>query len=133
MSIAPWIGMKNVSANHDVLIDLLVPARFASRYRATMTGLSPLEADLRFAYCPSLFTSGILVSCAATLSIIRGPSVIGSRGILWIGRDSDRASARFEFEKPISRLQFELFRRTCHVDIPTVRPLEAASGAASHS
>ena len=96
--------------NHDVLIDLLVPARFASRYRAVVTSLSALDAGLRFAFCPSVFGSGILVSCPATLSIHRGPNVIGARGILWVGKDAARTTARFEFEKPISRAEMEAFR-----------------------
>jgi hypothetical protein len=132
MWFAPFAGMKNGSATRDVLIDLLVPARFASRYRARVTSLSPREADLRFAYCPSLFTSGVLVSCPATLSIARGPNVIGSRGILWIGPDSEHATARFEFEKPMSASDLEVLRRICHLDAPSVQPLEAVSAAASY-
>jgi hypothetical protein len=109
--------------NHDVLIDLLVPARFASRYWAVVTALSPQDASLRFAFCPSVFGSGVVVSCPATLSVHRGLHVTGTRGILWAGRDSQRTTARFEFEQPISSLQTELLRRVCHINTPTPPPL----------
>src|SRR5882724_2477851 len=116
----------NKSGASDVVIDLLVPARFASRYRASVTSISALEAELRFAFCPRLFNSGVLVSCPATLSIVRGPHVIGERGILWIGQDSQRATARFQFERPIPQAQVELIRRACRVDAPVPMVLERA-------
>jgi hypothetical protein len=118
-------------ANHDVLIDLLVPARFASRYWGTVTALSAHEASLRFAFCPSVFGSGVVVSCPATLSVRRGPHVTVTRGILWAGRDSGRTTARFEFEQPISSLQIELLRRVCHVRTPMPPPFEPLPVAAS--
>ena len=121
----------NNGANHDVLIDLLVPARFASRYRAIVTALSPSDASLRFAFCPSVFCSGVVVSCPATLSVQRGSTVTGARGILWAGRDSERTTARFEFEQPISSLQIELLRRVCNVIAPTPPPFELVPAAAS--
>ena len=118
-------------ANHDVLIDLLVPARFASRYWAVVTALSPQDASLRFAFCPSVFGSGVVVSCPATLSLRRGLHVTATRGILWAGRDSERRTARFEFAQPISSLQIELLRRVCHISAPMPPPFELVPVAAS--
>ena len=126
--------MKKSGAS-DVVIDLLVPARFASRYRAAVTAISAVEAELRFAFCPRLFGSGVLVSCPATLSLVRGPTVIASRGILWIGQDSERATARFEFEAPISTTQVEMLRQACQVHEFLPMPLEypAVARSAQHS
>jgi len=106
------------SGTSDVVIDLLVPARFASRYRATVTSISALDAEVRFAFCPRLFGSGVLVSCPATLSLVRGPNVLACRGILWIGDDAERTSARFQFEVAISQSQVDLVRRACDVAAP---------------
>jgi hypothetical protein len=105
-------GVKK-SGTSEVLIDLLVPAHFASRYRAAVTSISPLEAELRFPFCPRVFSSGVVLSCPATLSLVRGPHVIGSRGILWIGHESNRATARFQFEKPLSTAQVALVQSAC--------------------
>jgi hypothetical protein len=122
--------MRN-GANHDVLIDLLVPARFASRYWARLTELSADDASVRFAFCPSVFGSGVVLSCPATLSVHRGLDVTVTRGILWAGRDSQRTTARFEFERPMSSLQIELVRRFCQISTPMPPPFELAPVAAS--
>jgi hypothetical protein len=120
------------NAASDVVIDFLVPARFASRYRAAVTAICTVEAELRFAFCPRLFGTGVLVSCPATLSLVRGPTVIGSRGILWIGQDSERTTARFQFESPLSLSQVELLRHACQAPVFVPMPLEYKTVAAVH-
>jgi len=130
MSLAEQSGVKK-SGPSDVVIDLLVPARFASRYRAAVTAISSVEAELRFAFCPRLFGSGVVLSCPATLSLVRGPNVLASRGILWIGQDSERATARFEFESPISRSQLQMLRQACQVEQALPMLLEQAAVATS--
>ena len=108
-----------------VLIDFLVPARLASRYRASVTALSPIEAEISFPFCPSIFGSGVLVSCPATLSLVIGSKVTGARGILWIGQGAKRTTARFQFEKLVGEEDLELWRHACQLDEPKLRAVSA--------
>jgi hypothetical protein len=104
----------------DVVVDFLVPARLASRYRASVTAISPLEAELRFAFCPSIFASGVLVSCPAAMLVVVGREVVGARGILWMEPAMKRTVGRFQFESPMAAPDLERVRHLCHIEEETL-------------
>ena len=72
--------MKQNGVVGGLLIDFLVPACLASRYRARLTALSPAEAELSLSFCPSIFRSGALTCCPAEISAVFGASAVRVRG-----------------------------------------------------
>jgi hypothetical protein len=133
MSIAA-IGPMTHGAS-ELVVDFLVPARLASRYRARLTALSPLDAEIAFAFPPSIFRSGVLVSCPARICFVRGREVVSTRGILWIDKGSNRATGRLQFEKPMMFRELDVLRQAFALEPPPLAlpepMLEPAACAAS--
>lgn len=121
----------------DVVVDFLVPARLASRYRARLTALSPIEATLSLRFCPSLFRSGIIACCQAEISLIAGAAAARVRGVFQLessvdssaGADRDGrerpvaqarngTTARFRFAETVSPADLELLAKACLAEVP---------------
>jgi hypothetical protein len=92
----------------EVLIDFLVPAKLASRYRARLAEVSFHEVRLELPFRPAPFRLGILVSCPARLTLVVRAHVVQLVGTFEPEVDTTRAS--FRFEQPISPRDLELLR-----------------------
>jgi hypothetical protein len=104
------------NAASDLVVDFLVPACLASRYRARLSSLSPLEAELRFAFCPSIFRSGTVDSCPAEISLVLGQVVVRLRGSFRVEREESGAIGRMRFVEPAEPEDLETLRRACKID-----------------
>jgi hypothetical protein len=100
----------------DLVVDFLVPASLASRYRARLASLSPLEAQLRFAFCPSIFRSGIVDSCPAEISLVFGAVVVRLRGSFSVEHEETGTIGRLRFVEPAEPADLETLRRACRID-----------------
>jgi hypothetical protein len=104
------------NAVSDLVVDFLVPACLASRYRARLASLSPLEAELRFAFCPSIFRSGTIDSCAAEISLVLGAVVVRLRGSFSVEGAARGTIGRLRFVEPAEAADLETLRRACRID-----------------
>jgi hypothetical protein len=103
------------NAASDLVVDFLVPACLASRYRARLSSLSPLGAELRFAFCPSIFRSGTVDSCSAEISLVLGAVVVRLRGSFRVEREERGAIGRMRFVEPAEPEDLETLRRACRI------------------
>lgn len=120
--IAPPYPMSCKCLRRDLLIDFLVPASVASRYRARLVSLEALEAEVAFRYCPSVFRSGVLHSCPASLSLAAGPVIVRLSGILRVERGSSEVRGRLRFGSPAAPGDLDLLIRLCGLDLPSPAP-----------
>jgi hypothetical protein len=104
------------NAVSDLVVDFLVPACLASRYRARLAALSSLEAELRFAFCPSMFRSGTIDSCPAEISLVLGAVVVRLRGSFSVERVARGTIGRLRFVEPAEAADLETLRRACRID-----------------
>jgi len=107
--------MKRKSPPSDLVIDLRLPASFASRYRARLTSLSRLDGQLRLAFCPSVFRSGVS-SCPADVSLVAGVLVVRLRGVVEFQTTATGAVGQIHFEEPLERQEFDALRDACQID-----------------
>ena len=107
--------MKRKTAPSDLVIDLLLPASFASRYRARLTSLSRLDGQLRLAFCPSVFRSGVS-SCPADVTMVAGALVVRLRGVVEFQETAGGAVGQVHFEEPLERREFDALRDACQID-----------------
>ena len=92
----------------DALLDFLVPANLASRYRARITGVSALEAELRLPFRPALFRKGPERTCAAEMTLVVHQHVVRVKGT-FCAEDPDAPTfARFRFSHPLSPRDLEI-------------------------
>lgn len=125
----------------DLVIDLLVPASVASRYRARLVAASSVEAEIVFYFCPSVFRSGVLESCPASLSVGAALEFVQLGGILRVERTATAARGRVRFSPPASSPEIETLQRLCGVDPrypasaaqPSADPHQASTRAAAPS
>lgn len=108
--------MKQNGSASDIVLDFLVPARLASRYRVRLKALSPLSAELQLAFCPSIFRSGVLVSCPAELSLVLRDDALRLRGIFRVERGANDTTGRLQFSEAVMFRDLELLRRACRLD-----------------
>ena len=99
----------------DLTIDFLVPATFASRYRARLTDLSRLRGEVQLAFCPSIFRSGIS-SCPAHVTLVFGSVVVRVRAVVEVAPSSSGAIGRMHFDEPLERRDFDALREACQID-----------------
>ena len=100
----------------DLVLDLLVPARLASRYRARLESLSMIEAELRLTFCPSLFRSGDVSSCPAEISLAHGRTAIRLRGSFTMERDGRDTVGHLRFAPSPDAADVEVLRKACALD-----------------
>ena len=117
MAFAAPIGMKRSGVAAGLVVDFLVPARLASRYRARLTALSPLEAELRLSFCPSIFRSGALTCCPAEISAVFGAAAVRVRGSFRVEGGSSGTTARFRFDPPIALRELEVLQHASPEDL----------------
>ncbi len=103
--------MKQKGVVGGLLIDFLVPACLASRYRARLTALSSAEAELSLSFCPSIFRSGAVTCCPAEISAVFGASAVRVRGSFHLEGGSSCTTARFRFDPPIALRDLELLQQ----------------------
>jgi hypothetical protein len=99
----------------DLTIDFLVPATFASRYRARLTDLSRLKGQIRLAFCPRIFRSGIS-SCPADVTLVFGSVVVRVRGVVEVPVSSNEAVGQVHFDQPLERRDFDAMCEACQID-----------------
>jgi len=109
-ALAIPIDMKRNGIAAGLVVDFLVPARLASRYRARLTALSPVEAELRLSFCPSIFRSGTLACCPAEISAVFGAAAVRVRGSFHVDGGSSGTTARFRFDPPIALRELEVLQ-----------------------
>lgn len=102
--------MEHDAFSEEAVLDLRVPANLASRYRARVVSVSPLEAMLELPFRPVLFRTGVLDSCPATLTVVVGTLSTCVRGTFRMEDGLDSRSARFDFESPLGLRELELLR-----------------------
>ena len=117
MAFAAPIGMNRSGFAAGLVVDFLVPARLASRYRARLTALSPLEAELRLSFCPSIFRSGALTCCPAEISAVFGAAAVRVRGSFHVEGGSSGTTARFRFDPPIALRELEVLQHASPEDL----------------
>jgi hypothetical protein len=100
----------------ELVVDFLVPACVASRYRARLASLSPIEAELRFAFCPSIFRSGAVESCPAEISLALGAIIVRLRGRFSVQREDKTTIGHLRFAEPAEAADLETLRRACQID-----------------
>ena len=107
--------MKHKSVPSELTIDFLVPANLASRYRARLTGLSRLDGQLRLAFCPSIFRSGIS-SCRADVSLVSGSLFLKVRGVVEVHVSANGAVGQVHFGQPLERRDFDALCHACQLE-----------------
>jgi hypothetical protein len=112
-----WFYMKPNGPSASLVIDFLVPACLASRYRARLTALSPFEAELRLSFCPSIFRSGILNCCPAEISVVSRGAWVRARGSFRLDGGSSGTTARFHFEPPITPRDLKILQQASPEDL----------------
>jgi hypothetical protein len=122
--------MKRKALPSDLVIDLLLPATFASRYRARLTSLSRLDAQLRLAFCPSVFRSGVS-SCPADVTLVAGALVLRLRGVVEFQETTGGAVGQVHFDEPLERREFDALRDACQIDAAFVENEPVSSDAVS--
>jgi len=100
----------------ELVVDFLVPAYLASRYRARLASLSPFGAELRLAFCPSIFRSGAFESCPAEISLALGAIIIRLRGRFSVQRDDKATIGHLRFAEPAEPADLEALRRACRIE-----------------
>ncbi|HSD11375.1 MAG TPA: hypothetical protein VLF14_10335 [Candidatus Binatia bacterium] len=130
MSFALTGDMKRKGSAGGLLIDFLVPACLASRYRARLTALSPAEAELRLSFCPSIFRSGTLTCCPAEISAVFGAAAVRLRGSFHLEGGSSGTTARFRFDPPIALRDLELLQQASPEEAETASPSDPLVDAA---
>jgi hypothetical protein len=118
--------MKHKTGPLELVIDLVLPARFASRYRARLTALSRLGAQIRLAFCPSIFRAGVS-SCPADVWVASGPVMICLRTVVEVQISSHGTIGQIHFDRPLERAEFEALRDLCGVDAVFDEPAAVAS------
>jgi hypothetical protein len=119
------VDMKQKGVAGGLLIDFLVPARLASRYRAQLTALSPAEAELRLSFCPSIFRSGALTCCPAEISAVFGAAAVRVRGSFHLEGGSSCTIARFRFDPPIALHDLQLLQQASPDEPDPVSPSDS--------
>jgi hypothetical protein len=117
-------GMSRQGAIENLIVDFLVPACFASRYRARLVAVSAAEAELQLSFCPKMFRSGDLTACPAEISLIVGAAVVRRRGLFEIegAGGSNGTTGHFAFEEPVDGGDLDLLRGACLVAEPQATP-----------
>jgi hypothetical protein len=133
MAFASIGAMKQKGIAGGLLIDFLVPACLASRYRAQLTALSPAEAELRLSFCPSIFRSGALTCCPAEISAVFGAAAVRVRGSFHLEGGSSCTTARFRFDPPIALRDLQLLQQASPDEAETVSPSDSIVDAAVSS
>jgi hypothetical protein len=100
----------------DLVLDLLVPARLASRYRARLEALSMSEAELHLTFCPSIFRSGDVASCPAEISLSHGRAAVRLRGSFSIERGPRDIVGHLRFAPAPDAADVEVLRKACALD-----------------
>jgi hypothetical protein len=117
--------MKQKGATGELVIDFLVPASLASRYRAQLTALSAAEAELSLSFCPSIFRSGALTCCPAEISAVFGASAVRVRGSFHLEGGSTCTTARFRFDPPIAMRDLQILQLARPEDPDVVPPSDS--------
>ena len=104
--------MKHEKAPPELVVDLIVPASIASRYRARLIALTRLDAQLRLAFCPSIFRSGV-PSCAAVIWLVSGDLFAPLRGVVGLQAGAKEVIAVIHFDHPLARQDFDALLRVC--------------------
>jgi hypothetical protein len=133
MAFASIGAMKQKAIAGGLMIDFLVPACLASRYRAQLTALSPAEAELRLSFCPSIFRSGALTCCPAEISAVFGAAAVRVRGSFHLEGGSSCTTARFRFDPPIALRDLELLQQASPDEAETASPSDSLVDAALSS
>jgi len=107
--------MRQTTAPSELVIDFLVPAAFASRYRARLIALSRLEGQVRLAFRPSRFRTGVL-SCPADVSLVTRTHCLRLRGVVEMKVGGGEVIAHFHFDRALERPEFEALRSACQLD-----------------
>jgi hypothetical protein len=122
--------MKRKGMTGGLLIDFLVPASLASRYRARLTALSRAEAELSLSFCPSIFRSGVLTCCPAEISAVFGASAVRVRGSFHLEGGRSCTTARFRFDPPIALRDLELLQQARPDDAERLSPPDSVADVA---
>ena len=104
--------MTHKKAPAELVVDLIVPASIASRYRARLIALTRLDAQLRLAFCPSLFRSGVS-SCGAVIWLVSGDLFAPLRGVVGFQAGAKEATGVIHFDQPLERRDFDALQRVC--------------------
>jgi hypothetical protein len=104
--------MTHKKAPAELVVDLIVPASIASRYRARLIALTRLDAQLRLAFCPSLFRSGVS-SCGAVIWLVSGDLFAPLRGVVGFQAGAKEAIGVIHFDQPLERRDFDALQRVC--------------------
>jgi hypothetical protein len=104
--------MTHKKAPAELVVDLIVPASIASRYRARLIALTRLDAQLRLAFCPSLFRSGVS-SCPAVIWLVSGDLFAPLRGVVGFQAGAKEAIGVIHFDQPLERRDFDALLRAC--------------------
>ena len=104
--------MQRRKAPSELVVDLIVPASVPSRYRARLIALTRLEAQLRLAFCPSVFRSG-MSSCAAVIWLVSGELFVPLRGVVGFQAGAKEAIGVIHFDQPLERRDFDALLGAC--------------------
>jgi hypothetical protein len=104
--------MTHKKAPAELVVDLIVPASIASRYRARLIALTRLDAQLRLPFCPSLFRSGVS-SCPAVIWLVSGDLFAPLRGVVGFQAGAKEALGVIHFDQPLERRDFDALLRVC--------------------
>ena len=107
--------MKHRSGPLEIVVDFVLPASFASRYRARLTALSRLDGQIRLAFCPSIFRSGVS-SCPADVWLISGSVVVCVRSVVEVRISAHGTIGQIHFDRPLERREFDALRELCGVE-----------------
>ena len=107
--------MRHRSGPLELVIDFVLPASFASRYRARLTALSRLDGQIRLAFCPSIFRAGVS-SCPADVWLISGPVVVCVRSVIEVQISAHGTIGQIHFDRPLERREFDALRELCGVE-----------------
>ncbi len=118
--------MRHNGQADELIVDFLVPARLASRYRARLAAVSAFEAELRLAFCPMIFRSGILSCCPAEITSRCGAGAIRLRGMFHLDASGGATVARFRFDEPVGAAELHTLERACPASSDSSRPQACA-------
>src|SRR5436853_165922 len=89
------------------------------RYRSSREHFSPslsrLDGQLRLAFCPTVFRSGVS-SCPADVSLVAGALVVRLRGVVEFQEIAGGAVGQVHFDEPLERRDFDALREACQID-----------------
>ena len=104
--------MNRKKAPSELVVDLIVPASIASRYRARLVALTRLDGQLRLSFCPSFFRSGVS-SCAAVIWLVSGELFAPLRGVVGFQAGAKEAIGVIHFDQPLERRDFDALLHVC--------------------